>query len=99
MHSCAEANSVSVLDTASRKRSRPHSGRPGGEAEHHGRLEYAAPQTELRAPARLSEGVSPRDPSDQRLQVAVRTFSGVLSRFAERDVRRSPDLEPRPSGR
>src|SRR5688572_11249889 len=41
----------------------------------------------LRESARLSEGVSPRDPSGQRPKAAVRTFSGVLSRFAERDVR------------
>jgi len=42
----------------------------------------------LRASARLSECGSIRDPSGQRRWVAVRTFSGVLSRFAKRDVRR-----------
>jgi len=40
--------------------------------------------------ARLSACASTPDPSGQRPGTAVRTFSGVLSRFAERDVRRSP---------
>ena len=35
--------------------------------------------------ARLSACASTRDPSGQRSETAVRTFSGVLSRFAERD--------------